>query len=401
MFDVVIIGAGVAGLTCAQHLMQYTDNIIILEGRDFIGGRCAGLNGHDLGATWVHECSLDFKLDKLKSDQNVCGNQNCDINVNPKFDTIYGIQQKYVIMYNTFLKAFKSHTFGRLRKIISNDKSLTTDEKHNLKVISRYHQTKQYFWFGSANRLPSQIAYDKAPSDALPFTSMNELFVKPLLSRKMLNRIRLSMRVTCVVGTDDGYSITTNDVIYKARFVVYTGTFPALIYNIKNNVIPLNVMDLMMKQLYANCIKVTFICDDVKRVFVSGGRLLHVPGSPFAVLCWKGDTEILAFALAGACDVIASLTIFQLRHWFVSMFGVPVRNVIMHDFVHDDLFRGAWANDSKLGLDDYMQISRPAPRFFICGEAVVLDPKMNECIGTVHNGMSSGRHVAKIVASCL
>jgi hypothetical protein len=401
MFDVVIIGAGVAGLTCAQHLMQYTDNIIILEGSHFVGGRCAGFNGHDLGATWIHECSSDFKLNKLESDKNVCGNQNCDVNIDPNFDTIYGIQQKYVIMYNAFLKAYKSKTFARLRKKILDDKLLTTNDKNNLKVILRYHQTKQYFWFGSGNRLPSQIFYGKAPSDALPLTSMNELFVKPLLSRKMMKRIRLSTRVSCIVGNIDGYTITANSVIYNARFVIYTGTFPALIYNIKNNVISVDVMLLMQKQLYANCIKVTFICEDVKRVFVNGGRLLHVPGSPFAVLCWKGDTEILAFALATACDVVASLTISQLRQWFVSMFGVQCRDVIMHNFVHDDLYLGGYANHSKLEVDDYVKISNPSPHFFICGEAVVLDPKMNDCIGTVHNAISSGRHIARIVASQL
>lgn len=401
MFDVVIIGAGVAGLTCAQHLMKYTENIIIFEGSDFIGGRCAGLKGHDLGATWIHECSSNLKLDKLESDKNVCGHQNCDVNIDPKFDTIYGIQQKYVIMYNAFIKAYMPNTFARLRKMILNDKLLRTDDKYKLRVISRYHQTKQYFWFGSGNRLPTKIFYDKAPSDALPITSMNELFVKPLLSQKMLKRIRLTTRVSSVVGNDDRYCITANNVIYTARFVIYTGTFPALMYNIKNNVISVNVLLLMQKQLYANCIKVTFVCDNVNRVFVNGGRLLHVPGSPFTILCWKGDTEILAFALAKACDVIAALTNSQLRHWFVSMFGVPCRDVILHDFVHDDLFRGAYANDSKLEVADYMQISRPAPCFFICGEAVVLDPKMNECIGTVLNAMSSARHIAKIVASSL
>jgi hypothetical protein len=168
-------------------------------------------------------------------------------------------------------------------------------------------------WFGSGNHLPTKIFYDKAPSDALPYTSMNELFVKPLLSRKILKRIRLTTRVSCVDRNHDGYNITANDVIYKARFVIYTGTFPALIHNIKNNVIPVNIMLLMQKQLYANCIKVTFICDDVKRVFVNGGRLLHIPESLFTVLCWKGDIEIFAYAIATECDIIASLTISQLR----------------------------------------------------------------------------------------
>ncbi|SPN97710.1 related to anon-37cs protein [Cephalotrichum gorgonifer] len=54
-----VIGAGLAGLRCADILMQYGFKVTILEGRNRIGGRVHQVtlqNGHavDLGPNWIH-----------------------------------------------------------------------------------------------------------------------------------------------------------------------------------------------------------------------------------------------------------------------------------------------------------------------------------------------------------
>lgn len=55
---IYIIGAGVAGLSCAQHLKSAGFNVVVLEARDRIGGRIhtQNIDGHcfDLGASWIH-----------------------------------------------------------------------------------------------------------------------------------------------------------------------------------------------------------------------------------------------------------------------------------------------------------------------------------------------------------
>jgi monoamine oxidase len=58
IFDVVVIGAGFAGITAARELKNHGYKVVVLEARDRIGGRVwtSELEGHkvELGATWIH-----------------------------------------------------------------------------------------------------------------------------------------------------------------------------------------------------------------------------------------------------------------------------------------------------------------------------------------------------------
>lgn len=55
---IVVIGAGIAGLACAAELTRAGEDVLVLEGRDRLGGRCwtddrLGVPV-DLGASWIH-----------------------------------------------------------------------------------------------------------------------------------------------------------------------------------------------------------------------------------------------------------------------------------------------------------------------------------------------------------
>src|SRR2546421_659039 len=56
--DVVVVGAGLAGLTTARRLVHAGRSVVVLEARDRVGGRTLNHelpNGHfgDVGGTWV------------------------------------------------------------------------------------------------------------------------------------------------------------------------------------------------------------------------------------------------------------------------------------------------------------------------------------------------------------
>ncbi|WP_440683917.1 flavin monoamine oxidase family protein [Cysteiniphilum halobium] len=58
IYDVVIVGAGVAGLAAANNLMLNGFDVLVLEARDRVGGRvhsqCFADAVVDLGASWIH-----------------------------------------------------------------------------------------------------------------------------------------------------------------------------------------------------------------------------------------------------------------------------------------------------------------------------------------------------------
>lgn len=67
MTDVVIIGAGVAGLTAAWRLRDAGRSVVVLEARERLGGRALTRRGMDLGPTWVWdtETHIHALLDAL------------------------------------------------------------------------------------------------------------------------------------------------------------------------------------------------------------------------------------------------------------------------------------------------------------------------------------------------
>merc|ERR1712167_431126 len=74
-YDVIIIGAGAAGISAAKNLLYNGKNILLLEARNRIGGRIHDIVTKEmgdihLGASWLHhkgDCHiLQSLLDKHK-----------------------------------------------------------------------------------------------------------------------------------------------------------------------------------------------------------------------------------------------------------------------------------------------------------------------------------------------
>jgi len=51
---IIVVGAGLAGLGAARALVARDFDVVVLEARDRLGGRCHTSNGVDLGAHWIH-----------------------------------------------------------------------------------------------------------------------------------------------------------------------------------------------------------------------------------------------------------------------------------------------------------------------------------------------------------
>jgi monoamine oxidase len=52
-YDVIIVGAGLAGLICTRDLRKADLSVLVIEASSRVGGRCLTVCGEDLGAEWV------------------------------------------------------------------------------------------------------------------------------------------------------------------------------------------------------------------------------------------------------------------------------------------------------------------------------------------------------------
>lgn len=52
--EIIVIGAGASGLKATSVLMEAGCKVMVLEGRDRVGGRCHTVDGFDVGASWIH-----------------------------------------------------------------------------------------------------------------------------------------------------------------------------------------------------------------------------------------------------------------------------------------------------------------------------------------------------------
>lgn len=86
VWDVVVIGAGLAGLTAAEHLIRSGHSCLVLEARDRVGGRTwsvtlpDGKGTVDIGAAWINDTNQSkiYQLAKRAGveliEQNTTGN---------------------------------------------------------------------------------------------------------------------------------------------------------------------------------------------------------------------------------------------------------------------------------------------------------------------------------------
>lgn len=160
MHDVIIIGAGLSGLTTAYVLNQSGINCLILEARNRPGGRINTLNGPlEMGATWL-------------------GSQH---------QHLQGLLQELDI------ELFEQFTDGKI--------SYEVDQ----------NQPIQYF----------EMPPGQAPSFRIKGGSSN--VIKHLIDKQSGTEIKYEAAVRQIINTEDGVEVRLkNDELYKAKHVIIT-----------------------------------------------------------------------------------------------------------------------------------------------------------------------------------
>lgn len=110
-----IIGAGLAGLRCADVLLQHGVKVTILEGRDRVGGRLCQQrlpNGHlvDLGPNWIHGTKNNPMLDLAKQTGTDVGSWDTRSHIFDEYGSLFPLDEgeRYAdIMWDIVQDAFK------------------------------------------------------------------------------------------------------------------------------------------------------------------------------------------------------------------------------------------------------------------------------------------------------
>ncbi|CAF3626929.1 unnamed protein product [Rotaria sp. Silwood1] len=138
--DVIIVGAGVAGIGAAIHQRKTSRSFVVLEARDRIGGRVYtdhetfSLTSIDLGASWIHYCGPNnpmysyyqkYKTDKQDDsdddDEEEVLNQVCEASNFAALST----KQRETIDQNMICDKWISFGYGTLLERIVNEHQLS------------------------------------------------------------------------------------------------------------------------------------------------------------------------------------------------------------------------------------------------------------------------------------
>ncbi len=238
-YDVIVIGAGIAGLATADHLLKKNQNlkVLILEGSGRIGGRIwtdrSFKNPIDLGAAWIHGINKNpiYEMAKQSNTELKPTNYNSlkifDTRGKAFTDNDYQIMSSLIKDFEIFLMQQKS---------LSNDQSIKNTvnnfAQQNAEQLNQY----RYLLDGYvAGHFEQEFAADAADL-SLKYCSSNNHFeggdvlvtggydsIINHLANKLKNIIQLKQAVTAIAyNKEDGVSITVKDKTFKANYVVCT-----------------------------------------------------------------------------------------------------------------------------------------------------------------------------------
>lgn len=217
MLDVIVIGAGSAGLAAAEKLSSSGKKYVVLEARDRVGGRVlTSSEGLEFGAAWFHECpqnpltglASSKGIDSIYDDEKVqilSGKEGSTLD--PKDSALVDFDKWRLSEGETSLKqAFEKFSA-----------SLPSDKAANLKEFTQLSQVPNGLpWESLSSHLQGGGGRDRAVQGYIRV-------LKKVIGPEALGEVHLSEAVTSVTwGQHDGVEVVTGKGIYRSRAAIVT-----------------------------------------------------------------------------------------------------------------------------------------------------------------------------------
>lgn len=234
-YDVVVVGAGIAGLAAAQYLTEEGYAVLVLEARDRIGGRVwtnRTLNGIplDMGASWIHGIE-DNPVAELAAEGNIATlvSENDSLTL---YDTdgaemddeaVEALESRFETLMEMVEtereKLDEDQSLGALLETLRRDMELDRQQARELDY--RINSVIEHEYAADVDAL-SAWWFD----DADAFDGEDVLFpggydqIAALLARGV--EVRLNHIVSRIAYDDKGVLVTTNQGDFRADYTVVT-----------------------------------------------------------------------------------------------------------------------------------------------------------------------------------
>jgi polyamine oxidase len=417
--DVIVIGAGMAGLSAARKLTDAGKSVIVLEARERIGGRIhtdrsLGFAA-ELGANWIHGATGNPLVEMAKAagsravrfDHNniaVLSGSGKAVAENAEYAKLNEIFEQVIQSVEATCggKPAIDALEGPLQKAVS-EFGLNGSDQDVMKVILDREFAGDYAASPKQlNRCASQFGKAFEGDDLIVINGYDRL---PMLLSKGLN-VRLTEPVESVRRSETGVSVLTSNNRYSANYCICTiplGVLKAGTVKFENN-LPDTHLEAINRIGFGAFVKaiVTFDNDAVlpktniafaankRRLFRNLVGLSGIAGRP-AVMAYCGGEE---------AERAAKMTDRQIAQEIAESVALARRstssridNIVVSRWSEDPFAQGAYSYPGvSTKPEDFTALAAPVDgRLYFAGEAA------SPYFGTVHGAHLSGNTAANAI----